>query len=644
MNPERWQRIEQLYHSTLERVPDQRDSFLKEACAGDESLRVEVESLLACQSKVEALCESPALEVAARALVREHSNQHIAALTGRTLSHYRVLEKLGEGGMGVVYKALDTRLNRPVALKVLPSDRVSDPERKRRFVKEARATSALNHPNIITIYDIDQTESVDFIAMEYVAGKSLDELIPRSGMQLGQALKVAIQIAEGLSRAHTAGIIHRDLKPSNIMVTGDGLVKILDFGLAKLTERQSPSGPEAGQPTSISAETEKGTIAGTAAYMSPEQAEGRPIDARSDIFAFGSVLYEMVTGRRAFQGDSHISTVAAVLKEEPRPPSQLASDIPPGLERAIQRCLRKDTARRWQHIEDVKVELEELKAESDSQSDSAGHPVIQRHRRWLWAALIGIALVAAGVWLWRLRTGIELPPPQVVPLTSYPGQEHSPTFSPEGDRVAFSWDGEKLDNRDIYVKAVGETYKLRLTTDAAPDVFPAWSPDGRYIAFYRTGAAEKRGIYLISALGGQERKVSDRTLLDGVYMSTSGGLSWTPDGKWLAGARPRPAGTTAEDPSGICLIPVDGGVVRRITAPKAPLLDLYPAVSPDGKRIAFGARRSLPTGTDSQPGPENSAHHAGARSKLRPDADRELPLSRPSPSPTSVPLRHMKLA
>jgi serine/threonine protein kinase len=214
---------------------------------------------------------------------------------GRTLLHYNIVEKLGEGGMGVVWKARDTHLDRFVALKVLPPEKVVDSERMRRFVQEAKAASALNHPNIIHIYDIAETDGVPFIAMEYVAGKTLDQLIGRKGMPLAEVLRYTVQIADALVKAHSAGIIHRDLKPSNIMVTGDGVVKVLDFGLAKLTE---PAPGELGETRTVRAEkpdTEEGTIVGTVAYMSPEQAEGKKVDVRSDIFSFGSVLYEMVT-------------------------------------------------------------------------------------------------------------------------------------------------------------------------------------------------------------------------------------------------------------------------------------------------------------------------------------------------------------
>jgi eukaryotic-like serine/threonine-protein kinase len=279
-------------------------------------------------------------------------------MIGKTLSHYRILEKLGEGGMGIVYKARDTHLDRFVAIKVLPAERVADPERKRRFVQEAKAASALNHPNIIHIYDIDQQDGVDFIAMECVMGKTLDQLTPRHGMRLNEALKTAVQMADALARAHAAGIVHRDLKPANIMVDEHGIVKVLDFGLAKLTETLPP-----GEDATLTAKpsTEEGKIVGTVAYMSPEQAEGKKVDSRSDIFSFGSVLYEMLTGRRAFQGETKASTIAAILKEDPKPASQLTEALPKEFEQVITRCLRKDRERRTQHLDDVKLALLELK-------------------------------------------------------------------------------------------------------------------------------------------------------------------------------------------------------------------------------------------------------------------------------------------
>ena len=274
-----------------------------------------MESLLRFEQSGDRFIEEPALEVAAKMIAQEKPQ----SLLGQQLGSYQILSLLGTGGMGVVYKARDTRLKRSVAIKVLPADQVSDPERKRRFIQEARAASALNHPNIITIYDIGSEGGIDFVVMEYVAGKTLDQLIPRKGLRLNETLKLAIQMADALAKAHSAGIIHRDLKPTNVMVTDDGLVKVLDFGLAKLTEVESDEGGT----RTTQLQTEEGTIVGTVSYMSPEQAEGKKVDARSDIFSFGAVLYEMVTGQKAFQGDSKMSTLAAILKQEPKPISQL---------------------------------------------------------------------------------------------------------------------------------------------------------------------------------------------------------------------------------------------------------------------------------------------------------------------------------
>jgi eukaryotic-like serine/threonine-protein kinase len=295
------------------------------------------------------------------------------ALIGKLLSHYRIVETLGEGGMGVVYKARDMHLDRFVAIKVLPADRVGNPERSRRFEQEAKSASALNHPNIITVYDIANEEGIDFIAMEYVPGRALNRLIPRRGLPLGDALKYAVQIADALAAAHAAGIVHRDLKPANVMVSGaeeqgrPGLVKVLDFGLAKLLEKADNSDLELTE--SLRSEgfsTQEGTIVGTISYMSPEQAEGKKVDARSDIFSFGALLYEMVTGRKAFLGDSKVSTLSAILREDPKPISQVVEGTPHELERIIGRCLRKNPERRFQTAADLKVALEELKEESDS--------------------------------------------------------------------------------------------------------------------------------------------------------------------------------------------------------------------------------------------------------------------------------------
>jgi Tol biopolymer transport system component len=486
--------------------------------------------------------------------------------------------------MGEVYRARDTRLGREVAIKILPADRLADPARRARFVQEARAASALNHPSIVTIYEIESAEGVDFIVMELVSGKTLDALIPRAGMRLGEALRIAIPLADALAAAHTAGIVHRDLKPANVMVTPEGVVKVLDFGLAKLTQGKEASGED---DTTLDAReklSRPGTLAGTPAYMSPEQASGGVVDARSDIFTFGAVVYEMVTGRRPFGGASSAEMLVALLKEQPRPPSEIVPDVPKELERIILHCLRKEPDRRFQHISDVKVELQDVKEESDSGLATPSIPARRKHGLWVAAALVGaLAVATRGLLVWRSRQ-LEPPAPYLVPLTSTPGSETYPTFSPDGDQVAFAWNGEKGDNTDIYVKMIGSTETHRLTTDPATDSYPSWSPDGRQIVFVRFSTGSRTGrIHVVSPLGGSDRKLSDQLV-------SGHPLSWSPDGRKLAtGAAPGGLGDASDLPRGIRLIDASSGDVRSITSPTGSAHHIQPALSPDGRHLAYAS-------------------------------------------------------
>jgi Tol biopolymer transport system component/tRNA A-37 threonylcarbamoyl transferase component Bud32 len=494
---------------------------------------------------------------------------------GQRLGPYEILGTLGAGGMGEVYRARDTRLGREVAIKVLPAERVADESRKRRFVQEAQAASALNHPNIVTIYEIESAEGFDFIVMELVAGKTLDTLIPRHGMRLGELLRVATPLSNALAAAHGAGIVHRDLKPANVMVTPEGVVKILDFGLAKLTQAEEASSEDGTTMDAQARLSRPGTVAGTPAYMSPEQTGGGEVDARSDVFSFGAVLYEMATGRRAFAGKSASETLAAVVRDQPKAPRELVPEIPEALERLIVRCLRKEPERRYHHMSDVKVELQEIKEDSDS---AAVAPVRARSRRGIWvAATLAVLLpvIASVAWL-LLRPAPA--PPRVVQLTSMRGFEFFPAFSPSGDEVAFAWQGEKLDNFDIYLKRVDSQEVHRLTTDPAPEFAPSWSPDGRRIAFLRGSPMGPR-IYEVSPLGGVPRKLSD------FPARRFHPPSWSPDGRWLAVARePLPEEQSKED---VYLLPVEGGEPRRLELPRDDGTPVLPSFSHDGRRLAY---------------------------------------------------------
>ncbi|MGA2772866.1 MAG: protein kinase [Bryobacteraceae bacterium] len=569
MNPERLRQIEELYHSASERTPGEREAFLNAACANDAELLRDVLALLA-QDPEAGPMERPVLQVAADLLSVSRTRQWDP---GTQVGRYQIVSRLGEGGMGVVYRAYDTQLRRPVALKVLPPEYASDPERRERLLREARAASALNHPNIVSIHEVGFDNGVNFIAMEFVEGKSLGDIIPARGLPLAKALDYAVQVAGGLAKAHAAGVIHRDLKPGNIMLTGDGLVKLLDFGLARRVELGE------GHDTALTVE---GEILGTPAYMSPEQAEGKPLDPRSDVFSFGVVLYQMLAGRPAFSGNSAASLMAAVLREEPPP---LGAKIPRDVERIVRRCLRKDPAQRFQHMDDVKVELEELKAESQTdQLHGVPTPAHERRRRWIWAAgILATVLLLAGVLVWRVREGGPPEDLKAVPLGSYPGREGYPSFSPDGNKVAFQWNGDKEDNFDIYVKQIGAAgAPMRLTNTPEVECCPAWSPNDRWIAFLRQ-QKDNWAIMLIPPLGGPERKLAE--------IPASSLLSWTPDAKWLAFGDPEPQ---SQPITALWGTAVDTGERRRLTTfrtksatAQVPLGDSAPAISPDGRTLAF---------------------------------------------------------
>jgi serine/threonine protein kinase len=501
---------------------------------------------------------------------------------------YLLESRIGEGGMGVVFRARDTRLDRIVALKILATERAIGDESKRRFLQEAKAASALNHPNIVTIYDVGSEGGVEYLAMEFVEGKTVDQLIPTGGIRIGELLGYAVQVADALTKAHEAGIVHRDLKPSNVMVSTGGLVKVLDFGLAKFTRVAAPNADA----TQTLALTNEGAVIGTAYYMSPEQAEGKSVDPRSDIFSFGVMLYEMAAGQRPFTGDSQVAVLAAILREDPKPLLALRAEIPPEVARIVARCMRKDPARRWQHMADLKVALQELKEELQSGTLLTAHASTQApvrtNRAWLWPALAaGLAVIGLLSWYIANPTKpVQDTALRPIPFTSYAGLEDSPSFSPDGNQVAFSWNGEKEDNTDIYVKLIGPGSPLRLTTDPADDTSPRWSPDGRSVAFVRQEASvdEKFSVFVVPVLGGPERRVGNFSNHGGGWAINLPSLCWTNDSKALIVSAAPARGA----PNRLVLVPLDGGQNRVLTDPKQSVYgDTRPVLSDDGRKLAF---------------------------------------------------------
>ena len=587
MKAGRFRDAKRIYGDALDHEPAARAAYVREACGGDDELRKDVELLLSSREEAQSLFEDglfdpPALPAAAP----EKAAEGVVDLTGRTLSHYSVTAKIGEGGMGVVYQAHDDRLDRSVALKILPPDMVADPERRRRFIQEARAASALNHPNIITIHDIDTADGVTFIVMEHVKGKTLDQLIRRRPLRLSDTLKYGVQIADALSAAHGAGLIHRDIKPANIMATDSGLVKLLDFGLAKLNP--APPGHAAMPAARSTGRTEDGLILGTVAYMSPEQAQGLDVDARSDIFSLGAVLYEMTTGRRAFPGDTNASTLAAIVGEEPEPICRLAAETPRALERIVCRCLEKDRERRFQQVGQLKAALEGIAGDPGSGAVAAPTTIrrsrLRRRLAWTLAAVVLAAALAPTAWWTARRQPAAGPEPMVSALSMIPGSQVQPALSPDGSQVAFVWNG------DIHVQFVGGTAAHQLTSSPALESGAAWSPDARRIAFLRS-AESGTEVVVIPSTGGPEQLVLRSSTNCGVVLAKAFcGPAWSPDGRFLAVVdRASPRG-----PDSIFLLDTETREKQRLTFPPPGCQDGMSAFSPDGRNLAFSRRAGWP--------------------------------------------------
>ena len=400
MNTERWTKVIDLFQSALERAPEERAAFLDAACHGDESMRSEVESLLSSHERAQNFIEVPAFKAAPEFA----PNETAAPLIGKLFGHYRIESLLGVGGMGEVYLAFDQRLERKVALKLLPKSLTTDETQLSRFKNEARTASALNHPNILTVYEIGTEGDVQFIAMEFIEGVTLRAALASGRLSVHRALDIAVQLASALAAAHEAGIVHRDIKPENIMLRPDGYAKVLDFGIAKLTEQRRGPADHSIETTGL-AQTRPGMVLGTAHYMSPEQARGQKVDARSDIWSLGVVLYEMLTGSPPFRGETPSDCIAAILTAEPARLSSISPDAPAKLEAILDKALRKNADERYQGINDMLGELRSLKGKleaekSFAQTNSNGESIvgkIKRRKRPLLAALIVALLAAVGI-------------------------------------------------------------------------------------------------------------------------------------------------------------------------------------------------------------------------------------------------------
>jgi eukaryotic-like serine/threonine-protein kinase len=553
MKTERWRQIEQLYHAAREREPGERDHFLQEACT-DDQLRDEVESLLRCESQAESFLEQPALDVTAEAFAEGRAR----SMFGRVLGHYELVAFLGAGGMGEVYRARDSRIGRDVAIKLMPPALAGDPERLRRFEQEARAAGALNHPNILTIYDVGVHDGALYVVYELLEGETLRNRLSEGALSRRKGIEYASQIAAGLAAAHDKGITHRDLKPENLFLTRDGRIKILDFGLAKLTLPEGSAREDANLAT-LSPHREPGSILGTPGYMAPEQIRGGVVDHRSDLFNLGAILYEMLTGRRPFRGRSTSEVLNAILNDDPIEISETADRFDPGLARLLRRCLEKNPYERVQSALDLAFDLDALLIPNERAQPS----------RWKKRG-VGIALAVAVLSLASFFAGRKLervqphPGPSFHRLTYRLGVITGARFTPDGQSIIYSagWDGKPV---EVFSTRVGGPESRPLGLLSAGVLAVSSAGELAISLSCELNWAECRGTLARMPLAGG----APREVLEDVFYA-----DWAPDGKNLAVVRPVEGRFRLEYPIGKVLYETDGWIT-------------YPRFSPQGDRIAF---------------------------------------------------------
>lgn len=574
MDAERWKEIDAILDAALELPAAERERFIAERTAGDPELEKAVQELLRAAAKSDRFMERPAISLAAESFANAETERTKIGLVGAIIANYRIERMIGAGGMGDVYLAFDERLKRNVALKILPPEFSSNDDRVIRFELEARAVSKLNHPGIVTLYDIGVFQGVNFIATEYVEGRTLRELM-KGEFKLRNIIANSIQICDALSAAHESGIVHRDIKPENIMIRRDGYAKVLDFGLAKLTE----VGPESLKGFSA---TQNGSIIGTPAYMSPVQITGDKIDHRTDLWSAGVVLYEFLTGKHPFKGKDRRATFAAILNQPPELPSQLNPEIPEELDRILLRLLEKDPDRDYQTAAELRGDLRTLlrqieTSEAITRSGSGSNfGTASFGREWSLYAAVGFAALLTGFAIYYLfftepRSGFsKWAAADNAQITFQAGTEAYPSLSPDGRSLVYTADIGKGD--DIFLLRIGGSNAINLTADSpARDTMPTFSPDGNTIAF--RSDREPAGIYLMGATGENPRRISD------IGFSPT----WSPDGKYIAvatGHQPIPSVKTR---SSIWIIEVATGQKRQLLDGSA----LQPSWSPRGDRIAY---------------------------------------------------------
>ncbi|MGE5358106.1 MAG: protein kinase domain-containing protein [Bacteroidales bacterium] len=598
MDPDRWRQIERLYHDVLGREPNARESFLADACGGDAELRREVEALVAQEDDMRGFLERPVANAPVAAANHLATTSRETLTPGTKLGPYEITALIGAGGMGEVYKARDTRLGRSVAIKILPPAVAADPERRTRFQREARTIAALNHPHICALYDVGDHDASTgpgqaamYLVMEHLDGETLAARLARGRLPLEQVLTLAIEIAEALAAAHRRGVVHRDLKPANVMLTKSGggstgspQAKLLDFGLAKLRAASPAAAFTAATAATVDLVTEKGLVLGTVPYMAPEQVQGKDADARSDIFALGAVLYEMLTGNRAFPGESHASVMAAVLERDPPPASAIAPLTPPVLDRLVRQCLAKSPDDRPDTAHDIASELRRVR-ETSGAAPAAPQP---RRRHRTLAAIVaagGLALFAAGVGvMWLLRPAAPAMPVAWVSVDVRPADEVNAggtipsTPTPGGSRTALAWTpdgraivfvGRRGGAQQLYVRRLDAAEARPLQNTEGAQV-PAVSYDGQWVAFWADGAIRK--VPLSGGPAMERAPAGD---------SPPWGLAWGADGRIFFG----------RDDNRIWEIPAKGAPQAVTTPGDAELRHSLPSLLPGGRVLLYTVRK-----------------------------------------------------